>query len=478
MSMNYDYDIAVIGAGTAGLVSAFLADSLGAKAVLVEQAKVGGECLWTGCVPSKTLIKSARVYETIKRCEEFGVHVEKPRLVWGAVRMRIAAVRDEIRDLERAELQKSGIEIVTGTARFTDGSTLSIATKSGERTLRAKKFILATGSKARLPDIPGLADADYLTSDSIFDVPNRPATLLILGGGPIACEFAQAFQRFGTKVTILQNGSTLLPKEDREISAECLRLLQREGVVVHLKATARQVLDDEAGKHVTFESSGETTTVTASQILVATGKMAALESLNLTAAGVASDDKGVVVDEHLRTSAPNIWACGDVTGKFLFTHVAEYQAKIAAQNALLPLKQKADYRVVPWTTFTDPEISHLGLTEDEATREYGSCKVYREPFNKLDRAIIEGEIDGFLKIITSGSGRILGVHIIGPDAGELIHAFVPAVRDGALLPELAETIHVYPTLSEIGHRAGNQYYREALESKPVQSVLRIISKLR
>jgi pyruvate/2-oxoglutarate dehydrogenase complex dihydrolipoamide dehydrogenase (E3) component len=476
--MNYDYDIAIIGAGTAGLVSAFVADSLGAKTVLIEQDKVGGECLWTGCVPSKTLIKSARVYETIKGAEEFGVHVEKPRLVWGAVRMRIAAVRDEIRDLERAELQKSGIKILIGTARFQDGSTLSVTSKTGEQTLRAKKFILATGSKVRMPDIGDLAEADYLTSDTIFDLPNRPHSLLILGGGPIACEFAQAFQRFGTKCTIIQKGSTLLPREDGEISAECLRLLQRDGVKIYLNATATQIVSDDAGQHVTLTSATSAVeTLTGTQLLVATGKMAALDTLNLEAAGVQCNDKGVIVDERLQTSASHIYACGDATGKFLFTHVAEYQAKIAAQNALLPLKQKADYRVVPWTTFTDPEISHLGLTEEEAIQEYGSCKVYREPFNKLDRAIIEGETDGFLKIITSGSGRIVGVHIIGPDAGELIHAFVPALRDGVLLPELAETIHVYPTLSDIGHRAGNQYYRDLLESKPVQGALGILHKL-
>ncbi len=473
--MSNEYDLAVVGGGTAGLVSAFVASSLGAQVVLIERARVGGECLWTGCVPSKTLIKSARVYEAVKRAEEFGVHVEKPRLVWGAVRMRIAAVRDEIRDLERAEIQKAGFEIVQGTARFADASTLRVQTANGERVIDARKIILATGSKARLPDVEGLQDAGFLTHETVFDMPNLPRSFVMLGGGAVACELAQAFARFGRKVTILQQSDRLLPKEDAEISAACEKLLQQDGVTIHLQAQTQRAGRDDDKKWIEFTSSdGKTQTVRADEIVVAVGKEPDLGSLNLAAAGIGSDGKGLIVDDYLRTSAPNVWACGDATGKFLFTHVAEYQGKIAAQNALLPLKAKADYRVVPWTTFTDPEISHLGLTEDEARQAGGSVKVYRAPFKELDRAIIEGETTGFLKVVTSGSGRILGAHIIGPAAGELIHSFVPAVRDGALLQEMAEAIHVYPTLSEIGHRAGNESYKELLGSKLVQWALKRI----
>jgi len=472
---NYDFDIAVIGAGTGGLVASFLAASLGARTALIEREKMGGECLWTGCVPSKTLLKSARVYDTIKRAEEFGVHVEKPRLVWGAVRMRIAAVRDEIKDLEREEMQRSGIEFINGDASFEDAHTLRIAGKSGERVVRAKRFILATGTRARVPDLEGLGDAGFITHEQIFDLPNLPRSLVILGGGPIAVELAQAFQRFGSRVTIVQKADRLMTREDPEISAACRRLLEQEGVEIHLGATAKRAGEDDEGKFLEFATSdGASRTVHGSQLLIAVGKAVDVSGLNLEAAGVAVDGNGVVVDDHLHTTAPHIWACGDVTGKFLFTHIAEYQGKIAAQNALLPVKASADYRVVPWTTFTDPEISHLGLTEEEARREHGSCRVYRTPFNKLDRAIIEGETEGFLKVVTTGSGRIVGAHIIGPSAGELIHTFVPAVRDGTLIQELAETIHVYPTLSEIGHRAGNEYYRELLESKPVQWVLNVV----
>lgn len=466
------YDLAVIGAGTAGLVASFLGATLGAKTLLIEKEKVGGECLWTGCVPSKTLIKSARVFDTIKRAEEFGVHVEQTRLVWGAVKMRIADVRDEIKALEREEIKRAGIEVLNGTARFEAPGVLQVATKAGETTVRARKFIIATGTKSRVPQIEGLVDSGFITHEQVYDFPYLPRTMTILGGGPIACELAQAFQRFGCKITILQKGERLLPKEDAEISAACQRLLEQEGVTIYLNVDVTRISRDDDAKHVEFrDADGNTQTVQGGELLVATGKEPHLDELNLEAVGVKSDDKGIIVDDHLRTSVANIWACGDVTGKFLFTHMAEYQAKVATQNALLPVKQKADYRVVPWTTFTDPEISHLGLSEEEAQSEHGVIKVFRQQFKTLDRAIIEGETTGFTKVVTSESGRVLGVHIIGPSAGELIHNWIPALRDGALIQEMAEAIHVYPTLSEIGHRAGNEFYREQLNSKPARWLL-------
>ncbi len=471
--MQETYDIAVIGAGTGGLVSAFLCDSLGAKTALIEKARMGGECLWTGCVPSKALIRSAKVFATVKRAAEFGVQVENARLDWHIVQQRLAAVRDEIKELERVEMAKTKIDFITATARFLDANTLELTDKSGTTQLRAHKFILATGTKANIPDILGLGDVDFLTHETIFDVPDLPRSLTILGGGPVACEFAQAFARFGTQVTILQQGEHLLPKEDSEISATLQTLLQNDGVQIFLNAKTKRVEKDKAIRLI-FEADGAEKTVVSEHLLVATGKKAH-DTVNFAAAGVQMHERGVIVDENLKTTAPHIWACGDITGAYLFTHVAEYGGKIAAQNALLPVKAKADYRIVPWTTFTDPEVAHLGLTEEEAREEHGEAKSYKVPFSRLDRAIIEGETSGFLKAICTGSGRLVGAHIIGPQAGELIHTFVPAVRDGALLQELAETIHVYPTLSEIGHRAGNQFYQDtlndALEKAPVRWLL-------
>lgn len=471
------YDIAVIGAGTGGLVAAFLCDSLGAKTALIEKDKMGGECLWTGCVPSKTLIRSAKILETVKRAEEFGVHVENVRPIWRAIQLRMAAVRDEIKDLERQEMARTKIDFIHGEARFLDAHTLEIKGKKETQLLHARKFILATGTKAKIPDILGLRDVSYLTHKTIYDLPSLPRSLAVLGGGPIACEFAQAFARFGTKVTILQQNQRLLPREDEEISIALQERLQNEGVQIFLGVEASNIEKNEEKIRLTFSLEGQEQTIEAAQLLVSTGKEAQ-DTMNFQVAGAQMNEKGVIVNEHLKTTAPHIWACGDITGAYLFTHVAEYQGKIAAQNALLPVKAKTDYRIVPWTTFTDPEVAHLGLTEEEARQEHGVVKIYKMPFDHLDRAIIEGETAGFLKAICTQSGRLVGAHIIGPQAGELIHALVPAVRDGALIQELAETIHVYPTLSEIGHRAGNQFYKEtldeALESPPVRWLLKQI----
>ncbi len=254
--MQETYDIAVIGAGTGGLVSAFLCDSLGAKTALIEKARMGGECLWTGCVPSKALIRSAKVFDTVKRAEEFGVHVENVRPIWRAVQLRLAAVRDEIKKHEREEMAKTKIDFITADARFIDAHTLELTDKNGTKELHANKFILATGTKANIPEIPGLSEVDFLTHETIFDVPSLPRSLVILGGGPIACEFAQAFARFGTKVTILQRGERLLAKEDEEISATLQALLENEGVQIYLESTTTRIEKDEKIR-LTFEKEGK-----------------------------------------------------------------------------------------------------------------------------------------------------------------------------------------------------------------------------
>lgn len=476
--MKYDYDLAVIGAGTGGLVSAFVADSLGARVALIEADKVGGECLWRGCVPSKTLLKSAKVFHLVKGCEEFGVHVEKPRLIWNAVKLRLADVRDEIRKGEREQLAKTEIEQLAGRARFVDAHHLEIENQGAVRQISAKKSIIATGSRAVIPEIPGLIDAEFITYATLFERPNLPKSLIFVGGGPIAIEMAQAFARFGTKVTVLQKGDRILPKEEPEISDLILKLLQNEGVTFHLNAEIHSVEAGEMQKTVYFSVDGSLLSAKAGEIVVATGKTPDFARLELENAGVKATEKGIEVDEKLCTSAKNIWACGDVTGKFLFTHAAEYEAKIAAQNAILPAKAKVDFRALPWVTFTDPEIAHLGLTREEAEKQHGAAhiKVWKTPFKTLDRAIIEGETAGFIQVVTTGSGVILGVHIIGPSAGEIIASFLPAVREGALLQEFAEMIFPYPTLAEIGHRAGNEVYQELLASKTVQFALKWLPK--
>lgn len=469
--MNYDFDVAVIGAGTAGLVSAVVADSLGAKVTLIERERVGGECLWTGCVPSKALIKSARVWDTVQRSEEFGVHVESRKLVWNAVKLRLQDVRDEIKKLEREELAKSGVQVLSGAARFEDAHTLRLEGRDA-RVLRARKFILACGSRVRVPDLDGLEDAGFITHQNVYDLPSLPRSMVILGGGPIGCEFAQAFARFGTRVTLLQHGARLLPREDEEISTFALKILRDQGVEVLLGAEAVRAGQDDRGRFVEWRGGdGQIGTARGSQLLVATGKTHDFADLNLEAVGVEWSRDGIETNAHLRTSARHIWACGDATGRFHFTHYAEHEAKVAAQNAVLPVKASIDLRAVPWTTFLDPEIARVGQTEAEARANGEAPQVFRAGFKTLDRAIIEGEASGLCKIVTSRSGRVLGAHLAGPSAGELIHPFVLAVRDGMLLSEFADMIHVYPTLSEIAHRAGNEVYKQQLQSPLVKRAL-------
>jgi pyruvate/2-oxoglutarate dehydrogenase complex dihydrolipoamide dehydrogenase (E3) component len=466
------YDLVVVGAGTAGLVSAFVADAMGARVLLVEREKMGGECLWSGCVPSKTLVRSARAFAEAQRAEEFGVHVEKQRVIWNAVRLRIQDVRDDIRKLEREQMAASKVEFATGEARFIDAQRLDISSQAGTRRVWARRVILATGSSAELPDVPGLSEIEPLTHRDIFDIRALPRSLAIIGGGPSGCEFAHAFALLGTKVTLIQKDERLMPREDEDVSREARRILEKSGVQVLAGARVLEARSDGDAKYLQVQHGGETSEVRAGQVLVAAGKKPRLRNLGLEEAGVEFDERGVKVDKYLRTSVPTVFACGDVVGQLLFTHVAEHQGKIAAQNALLPVKAAIEERVVPWVTFLSPEIARVGLTEKEARAKHRGALVFREEFKRLDRAIIEGETQGFCKVVTSKAGRVLGAHIVGANAGELIMPFSLAMREGALIGEFAEAIFPYPTLSEIAHRTGNCWYQRLLQNPSVKPLLR------
>ncbi len=465
------YDLIVIGAGTGGLVSAFAADALGARVLLVERARMGGECLWSGCVPSKTLIKSARVFDTVQRAAEFGVHLEKPRVIWNAIKLRIKDVQDDIKALERKSMAESKVEFCLGNARVIDEHVLEIEGSNETRRVHARRVIIATGSSVSLPKIDGLQDVDFITHQQVFSLPALPRRLAIVGGGPIGCEFAHAFARLGCNVTLLQHGARVLDKEDAEVSEIALKILRAAKVEVLLNCEIDSVRADIDSKYLQVNCAGETREIKAGQLLIATGKKPNLESLQLENTGVAFNEKGIVVDEHLQTSVAHIFACGDVTGRDLFTHAAEHEAKIAAQNALLPVKAKAHNAALPWTTFLDPEIARVGLTEAQARKKWRGVRVFRQEFKTLDRAIIEGETLGFCKIVTTGSGRIVGAHIVGSNAGELIAPWTIAIGEGAVIGEMGETIFVYPTLSEISHRAGNDWYQQLLKKPIVNDLL-------
>ncbi len=465
------YDLVVIGAGTGGLVSAFAADALGARVLLIERERMGGECLWSGCVPSKTLIKSARVFDTVQRAAEFGVHLEKPRVIWNAIKLRIKDVQDDIKKLERQSMAESNVEFCLGSARFIDAHVLEIESSSQTRRVHARRVIIATGSKVSVPQIDGLIEAGFITHQQVFNLPALPRRLAIIGGGPIGCEFAQAFARLGCNVTLLQHGERILNKEDEDVSEIALKILRAAKVEVLLNCEVKSARADDDSKYLQVSHEGGTKEIKAGQILVATGKKPNIDSLDLPNAGVKFSEKGIEVDEHLKSSVAHIFACGDVTGRDLFTHAAEHEAKIVAQNAMLPVKAKAHNAPLPWTTFLDPEIARVGLTEAQARQKWRNIRVFRQDFKTLDRAIIEGETLGFCKIVTTDSGRIVGAHIVGPNAGELIAPWTFAMGEGALISEMGEAIFVYPTLSEISHRTGNDWYQQLLKKPMVNQLL-------
>jgi pyruvate/2-oxoglutarate dehydrogenase complex dihydrolipoamide dehydrogenase (E3) component len=410
------------------LVVAKTAADLGARVALIEKERLGGAELWTGRIPMQTLLKTARIYDLVQRATEFGVRVESSRLIWNAVQLRIAAVRDEIKALERQALARSQVEVVYGTARFEDASTLHIAGRSGEQSLHAMKFILATGSRLCAPPIEGLQEIGFLTQDRIFEMRNLPRSCIIIGAGPRGSEIAQALAHLGCQVTVLQSASTLLPEEDAEISTEMEKLLSNEGVQVFCEAQVLHVRMEGEKKQVEFAVGGETRTATASEVLVIAEEIAQPDIPGLEAAAVRRSEQGVLVDEYLQTSASNIWACGSVAGKF---HAPEEQGILAAENALKSSLRKFDASATPRTIFTDPEIARIGLTEAQARSARRGVRVHRREFSECERAIIEGETQGFVKVVASESGGVLGVHIIGANASERIERFVAAVREEA-----------------------------------------------
>ncbi|MDP9410953.1 MAG: mercuric reductase [Actinomycetota bacterium] len=465
--MASNYDLVVIGGGTAGLVSSAGAASLGARVALVERDKLGGDCLYRGCVPTKTLIKSARVAHQMRRSEEYGIRSAGYEVDFPAVMDRMDRVIQTAGEHdEPARFRKMGVDVFLGDeANFVSPDEVSV---DGRR-LATRCVILSTGSHPVAPPIEGLEEVGYLTNVEALGLRRLPRSIMIIGSGPIGCEFAQIYARFGSKVTLFATGVLPLPKEDPEISELAREVLVADGVTFHGGYRAEEARLEgghrgaDALKVVTATSEGgERIEVRAEEILVAAGRAPTTGSLALENAGVELEKTGVKVNQHLRTTAPNVYAAGDVTGKYLFTHVAEYQGRTALRNALFPLKTKADHRVVPWTTFTDPEVARVGLTEEQARQEHDDVRVYRQPFAGVDRALADGETTGFVKVVTGSRGKILGGHIIGPDAGNLIHEIALAMQRDIPIQALSTMIHVYPTLSQANQRAADNYYRERL----------------
>ncbi len=456
-----EFDLCVIGGGAGGLVVAAGGASLGAKVALVEKHRLGGDCLWHGCVPSKALIQSAKVAHLQRHADLYGLPAQPPDVSLGAVMRRVAAVIKTIEVHDSPErFRGMGIDVVFGAGGFTDPHTFEV---DGRR-LTAKNFVIATGSRPLVPPIAGLEQVPYLTNETVFNLDEPVPHLIVLGGGPIGVELAQAFARLGSQVSIVQRGPQLLHMEDRDVAAVVEERLRAEGLHLHVDSEVVRVAGVAGAVQVTLkELDGAETTLHGTHLLIATGRRANGEQLGLEAAGVQLNERGyVITDPRLRTTAPNIYACGDITGRYLFTHMAEHHAGVVLRNTLFRLPAQVERRVIPWCTYSDPEVARVGLSESEARKQNVTHDVYRFPFHDIDRAQTDGTTAGFAKILTDHKGRLLGATLVGAHAGELIHEYVLALAKKMKAKDLSGVIHVYPTLAQINRRVADQRMKAGL----------------
>jgi pyruvate/2-oxoglutarate dehydrogenase complex dihydrolipoamide dehydrogenase (E3) component len=458
---RYDYNLIVIGGGSAGLIAALIGATVNARVALVEREKMGGDCLNTGCVPSKSLLRAARAAHEMRTAERFGIAGVEPEVDFEAVMARVQSVIAAIEPKDSVERYAGlGVDCFIGDAVLEDGHHVRVTSvdgeADGEQRLSGRAIVLATGAAPFVPPIPGLREIDPLTSDTVWALKSRPKSLLVMGGGPIGCELAQAFARLGSEVTLIDMADRLLPREDPETSELLAARFQAEGIDVRLSHKAVKVTAGEGRAGVLTalagnEPDGEEVSLPFDEILVAVGR-AARGGAGLEAAGIARNPDGTIrVDAHLRTSLPSVYACGDAAGPYQFTHMASHQAWCAAVNGLIGRfrKFKVNYAVVPWATYTDPEVARVGLSEAEAAAEGIAVEVVRYGLDDLDRALAEGDAEGWVKVLVKpGTDKILGAQIVGAEAGELIGEFVLAMTHGLGLKKIMSTIHIYPTRME------------------------------
>lgn len=460
------YDLVVIGAGTAGLVTAAGAAGLGARVALVERHLMGGDCLNVGCVPSKALLRSAHVAAAVRRAGEFGVRIPGgPAVDFADVMARLRRLRAGLAPHDGARrFTELGVDVFLGNAHFADAATVEV---DGAR-LTFRRAVIATGARARLPDIPGLAAASPLTNETVFNLTALPPRLAVLGGGPIGCELAQAFRRLGAAVTLIHNKTHVLDREDADAAAVVQAALVRDGVQLLLGAQVERVESDGPVRLLQVRLGDRTETVLADALLVATGRAPNVAGLNLEGIGVAHDPaSGVQVDDFLRTTHPRIYAAGDVCSRWKFTHAADAMARIVIQNALFALGPVGRRRVsslrMTWCTYTEPELAHTGLTVAEAAAAGMAMDTYTQPFDRVDRALTDSETEGFVRIHTRrGTGEIVGATIVGHGAGDLISELSVAMAGKVGLGQLAGVIHPYPTRAEAIRKLGDQFNRTRL----------------
>jgi pyruvate/2-oxoglutarate dehydrogenase complex dihydrolipoamide dehydrogenase (E3) component len=477
---SFDYNLGIIGGGAAGLTAAAGSAQFGAKTILIEKsAKLGGDCLHFGCVPSKTLIRTAAVWSNARRSKEFGLPgLALPAVSLGRVMDHVQAVIEKIQHHDSPERFCSlGVEVRFGKPAFADDHVVDL---DGKR-ISAKNWIIATGSSPIVPPIEGLAAVPFWTNETVFSQRNLPAHLIVLGGGPIGLEIAQAFVRLGSKVTIVEFMDQILGPEDADVAAMLQTRFVSEGVKIYTQTKAVRVAAKGSTILLTIApvaDDSQTQVIEGDALFLSTGRKPNIGDLALEKAGVASTPRGIPTNERLKTNISHIYACGDVNGQLPFTHVAGYEAGIALTNAILHLPRKVDYKKVGWCTYTDPEVASIGFNEKRARKEGLKYTVFTESFEDNDRAQAEGETFGRIKILVTPQGDLMGCQIIGCHAGELIHEWIVAMTGGVKLSKIAETVHIYPTMSEISKRVAGGVFSEKIFSDRTRKILKLLFNLK
>jgi pyruvate/2-oxoglutarate dehydrogenase complex dihydrolipoamide dehydrogenase (E3) component len=465
------YDMTIIGGGSGGLTAARIATALGARVLLVDKEKLGGDCLNFGCVPSKSLIHVARVVQQARDAAKLGLMPASLGLDMAKVSAYVQGVISRVGEAEHVYTE--GVTVKFGHVAFQSPTELHL---NGEG-VYSRNTIIASGSHPSVPAVEGLAETGYLTNEGVFDLTGLPASIIIVGGGPIGVELGQAFQRLGARITIIQGPARLLPREDAEVSEAVAGVFKAEGIEIVTNARFVKASRNGDKKTVTAKQGDKLLSFEADEIVLALGRQPNVDGLNLEAAGVKYDSRGIKVDDYLQTTASNVLAIGDVVGGLLFTHVAAYQAGVAVRNALVPVaKKKVNYRVVPWCTFTDPEAARVGLTPDEAEKHYKQMRIVKFPWAEIDRAQAEGETVGFIKLVLAGKkDEIVGAHMVGARAGEMLGELSLAMQHNLTLNDILDTIHAYPTMSTGIQQTVFEAYLEGSSIASNRKIIRAIS---
>ena len=473
MSNEITADIVVIGGGSGGLSVAAGASQMGAEVVLLEKAKMGGDCLNYGCVPSKAMIAAAHAAHAVRRAGRFGIAAAEPAIDFEKVHDHVHGVIGAIAPHDSVErFEGLGVRVIQEHGKFVGPNRV----QAGDTVITAKRVVISTGSRAGVPPVPGLEDVPYLTNETVFDKKSAPDHLIVLGGGPIGSELAQAHRRLGCRVTILEMFS-VLGKDDPELTEIVKNRMLSEGIAMREGIKVVRAERTDSGIAVIIEDDGREERIEGSDLLVSAGRVPNLDGLDLEAAGIEYDKRGVTVDARLRTSNRKVYAIGDAAQGYKFTHIAGYHAGIVLRNILFRLPARVDYSALPWVTYTDPELAHVGMTETQAREKYGDIRILRHPFAENDRAQAERDTDGLAKIVTTAKGVIVGASIVGPHAGELLQSWILPIQKKMKIGAVAGLIIPYPTLGEVNKRAAGSYYTPKLFSEKTKKIVRFLLRL-